>query len=535
MAVNINELLSKHVTLDIECMDRIYLNGYIPTLQTSGQLVYYLRERGYPIPSPALFKKMTTTFKARVELFARDNYTPIIHFKRGERKDDIAAKYLKKFDKEEGVVFIGIAQERAIAFKGYKKVKKGRVYFDLSRQPANVNHIYFYIKDKEFGPGFIKVCTYVPFPVKVCLNGHEWAKQQLRKEGIPFEPLDNGFRSCTDPERLQEICDRLGPTQIREFFTRWRERLPWPLSDESIEAGYGHKLSIWQMEVSRTQVFDRPQNGRRFFEGVIRENIDLGRPDGISVVFDRRITKATPGKFRTRVINQGVHPSLHFNYKRNQVKQYFKENRALRTETTINNPKDFRVNKGLDNLPYLQKIGRMTNRRLLDVERVSQDCALSQEGVERVVQPTVTEDGRRASGLRFGDKRVMCLFLTLTLFLHAAHGFTHKDLRMGMADLLDDGHTTYLSGQMTYDLRRLRLKGIIWRVPHTNSYLLTPYGMKVSMFFTKMNARVFGPGFAAMEPDDPIPRPLARAFRDVDREIGKIIDGAMLSKRAPKT
>jgi len=177
----------------------------------------------------------------------------------------------------------------------------------------------------------------------------------------------------------------------------------------------------------------------------------------------------------------------------------------------------------------------MTNRRLLDVERVSQDCALSQEGVERVVQPTVTEDGRRASGLRFGDKRVMCLFLTLTLFLHAAHGFTHKDLRMGMADLLDDGHTTYLSGQMTYDLRRLRLKGIIWRVPHTNSYLLTPYGMKVSMFFTKMNARVFGPGFAAMEPDDPIPRPLARAFRDVDREIGKIIDGAMLSKRAPKT
>src|ERR1039457_3042294 len=194
--------------------------------------------------------------------------------------------------------------------------------------------------------------------------------------------------------------------------------------------------SIWQMEVSLTQIFDRPLRGREFFEEIIRDNLDLGRPDRVQLIFDRVVTKKTPGEFRTRVIQEGVHPSLHINYKNFDLKQYFKEGRRCRTEKTFRNPNNFGVNKGLSNLPYLQKIGRQINRRLLEVERVSHNSGLSGDSIQRVVQPAVTEDGKKAPGLKFGQPRVMALLLALTMFHHLIDGFRNRDLRQQVADLL---------------------------------------------------------------------------------------------------
>ena len=528
--VNVNTLLREHVTLDIECVDRIYLNGYIPAMQTPGQLVTFLvRHRGQKIPSPVLLRQITDQFVRGVRAFAQEHQIPIVQFQPGQRKDDVAAEYRQAFKHAEGVVFIGVAQEKAQAFKGQKKQKSGYVGFDYSRQSVRVNHYYFYLQDQEFGPAFIKVCSYAPYPVKVCLNGHEWVKQQLRQTGIAFESLDNGFLSCADAQQLQVVCDQLAPQQIEAFFAKWLARLPLPLTPEDRGAGYTWRLSVWQLEVSRTQVFSDPVHGRAFFEAVIRENLDLGRPDRVQLVFDRKVIKTTPGQFRTRVIEDGVQPSLHIEYKRSRVKQYFKENRGLRTETTINDPRDFRVNKALSNLPYLQKIGREINRRLLDVQQVSHNCHLSQESVERVVQPTVTADGQRAPGLRFGEPRVMALLAALTSFVCATCGVTHGLLRQRVADLLGVTLEAYTTNQMTYDLRRLRRKGLLWRVPGTHRYLLTPYGRKVALFFTRLHARVFRPGFAALDLSNPIPGPLAEALRQVDHEIDLLIDQARLA------
>jgi hypothetical protein len=524
---NVNELLREHVTLDIECMDRIYLNGYIPNLQVPGQLVNFLtKHRGHQIPSPALLGRIGQQFVKAVKEYAQENDVPIVHFERRQRKEELANEYRRKFTQEEGVVFIGVAQERCDSFKATKKDKQGYVSFHYSRQPVFVNHYYFYLQDADFGPAFIKVSSYVPYPIKVCLNGHEWAKQQLRQAGMEFEALDNGFLSCRAPDYLQAKCDELGPEQIQAFFDKWVERLPLPLTAADRQAGYGHRLSVWQVEISRTQVFSDPQRGREFFEAVIRENLDLGRPDRVQLVFDRKIIGSTPGRFRTQVIEAGVCPYLYIEYKKSRIKQYFKENRALRTETMINNPKDFYVGKLLSNLPFLQQIGREINRRLLDVQRVSHNCHLSQESVERVVQPTVTQDGQRAPGLRFGHTRTMALLAALTLFVHNLCGFRHRDLRPQVADLLG---TRYSANQMSYDLRRLQRKGIIWRVPNSHRYLVTPYGLKVALFFTRLHARVFRPGFAAVDPSMPIPSPLAKALMGVEREIENLIQDANLA------
>ena len=519
---SIPELLHDHVTLEIECLDRLYLNGYIGRLATSGGLVTFMQQQlGKPIPSPVVLGQVTEKFRAAVKAQAEQQQIPVYQFNHKERKDDIANDFRRQRGVHDQIVFIGVAQEKAQAFNG-KKVN-GRFEFDRDKA-VYVNHYYFYIDDEDFGPLFIKVCSYAPWGIKLCLNGHEWAKRQLEKKRIHYEALDNGFLSCAEPEKLQQICDTLGPEDIDGVFRKWLKRIPLPLRVEDRQAGYEWDLSIWQMEVSLTQIFDRPLRGREFFEEIIRDNLDLGRPDRVQLIFDRVVTKKTPGEFRTRVIQNGVHPSLHIQYKNFDLKQYFKEGRGCRTEGTFRNPNDFGVNKGLANLPYLQKLGRQINRRLLEVERVSHNSGLSGDSIQRVVQPTVNEDGEKAPALKFGQPRVMALFLALTLFQHLIDGFHNRDLRERVADLPGVTIDQYTTSQMSYDLRRLRLKGLIFRPPRTNRYFVTPYGWKVARLFSRLEARVFRPAVAMFTGNDAVlPFPLRASLDRVDAQLDELI------------
>src|ERR1700736_6376535 len=519
---SIPELLNGHITLEVESLDRLYLNGYIGNLVTGPQLCYFMREQlGKPVPSPVVLGQITEKFRAGVKALAQREQIPLHEFTHKENKDETGNDFRRQRGVRDQIVFIGVAQEKAKAFSGTKV--NGQ--FEFNRDKAvYVNHYYFYIDDEYFGPLFLKVCSYAPWAVKLCLNGHEWAKRQLEKRKIAYEALDNGFLSCAEPEKLQKICDSLGPQDIDRVFRKWLTRLPLPLRAEDREAGYDWSLSIWQMEVSLTQIFDRPLRGREFFEEIIRDNLDLGRPDRVQLIFDRVVTKKTPGRFRTRVIQDGVHPSLHIDYKNFDLKQYFKEGRGCRTEGTFRNPKDFGVNKGLTNLPYLQKIGRQINRRLLEVERVSHNSGLSGDSIQRVVQPAVTEDGKKAPGLKFGQPRVMALLLALTMFHHLIDGFRNHDLRQQVADLLGVTLTEYTPQQMTYDLRRLRLKGLIYRPPKTNRYFVAPYGWKVARLFSRLDARVFRPAMAMFTANDAVlPFPLRQSLDRVDSQLDALI------------
>ena len=528
--LTIPELLHDHVSLDIECVDRVYLNGYVPTLQTSGALVYFLeRHRGELIASPALLGKIGDSLDAEVKAFAQTHHIPVVRFAKGQRKDDVAAAYRRKFTAAEGVVFIGVAQEKMTGFKARKETLGKHVRFQFSRQSVCVKVYYFYLQDTDFGPAFIKVGTYAPYPVKVCLNGHEWAKQQLRRAGIAFEALDNGFLSCANAERLQAACQQLGPEQVQAFFDKWVARLPWPLTVSDRAAGYHHRLSIWQMEVSRTQVFTRPVRGREFFEQVIRDNLDLGQPDRVQLVFGRRVYRNTPSRFRTQVVHVGVQPNLYLTYKHSGVKQYFKLNRALRTETTINNPHDFGVNKGLINWVYLRQLGTAINRRLLETERVSQDCLLSAESFARVSEPTTTDSGQRAPGLRFGQPRDIALFAALSRFAPSLNGFRHAEVREIVPALLGIAPEAYTASQMSYDLRRLRLKGLIARIDGQHVYVLTTYGRKVVYLMTKLQRRIFDVASAAIDTTVALQSALARAFRQLDAELDKLVADAQLA------
>lgn len=533
MRPTVGEILADRVGLEVSCVDRIYVNGYVPKLQTSGQLVFFLSEHlGCPVASPALLGRRGEHFGREVKRFVERQKIPVVPFK-GQRKDDVAAGMRRQRPMVEGVVFLGVAQERCLSFKAAKRTTpSGGVSFDFSRQSVYVKHLYFYVQDRDWGPAFVKIGTYVPYPVKLCLNGHEWVKQQLRRESIAFESLDNGFLSCADPARLGQLCEQLGPQAIESFFARWSSRLPWPLTPEDHKAGYRHQLSLWQIELSLTQVFHRPLDGRHFFDGVLRANLDLGRPDRIRVLFDRRLTRRTPPPsygYRTRVITAGVNPSLHIEYKHCQVKQYFKEGRALRTETTINEPGDFGVRKGLPNMWQLKAIGQSANRRLLAAQRLADDGSAGSEQLEQLQRPATSEDGHRVAALRFGDPRVMALLAALGRYSFQLDGFRHRDLRQLVGPLLGTGYT---ANQMTYDLRRLRRRGLIVRLPGSHRYHVTPRGLRLAYLFTKLYQRLLKPAWANLLPATLATPELRKALQTLDQHLDQLLDGEQLGRAA---
>ena len=532
IAQSVAEILGRHVRLSVESIDRMYLNVYIPKLQSEpGVVGFFKHHRGQPLPSAALMSPMSRTFVAKLEDYVAAQEIPLVQFRRGERKDDVMAQRLATFDKDEGVVFVGKAQEKAKVYRTEKRRSPttGQPYPWIVRGSAMVNHYYVYAVDREFGPFFIKFCTYFPYNAKLCLNGHEYAKCQLAKEGIAFEALDNGILSCANPKRLQEICDNLSAEKIDGLLRKWLRLLPHPFTGEDRKAGYRYDLSILQAEFSLTQVLDTPLHGRLLFEQVIRENLDLGRPEEVQLIFKRRVTKKTPGRFRTRIVTQGVTPSIIVFYKNARIKQYHKEGRGLRTETTINNTYDFGIGKRLQNLQKLREIGFAANRALLDTERLSHDCMLAEDTFQAVNSP-VASGHLRASGLRFADPRTHTLFHAIMAFRLLADGFRAADLRTHLAGLTGCDPDEISQGAISYQLRRLRLHGLIERQPGRFRYSVTTFGFRVALFFTRTYNRILRPGLAAALPRlHSINPALSSAFHKLDAQLDQWIKHAKLS------
>jgi hypothetical protein len=534
-AVTVNDVLDRHVGLDLECLDRVYLNGYVPTLQVGGQVVSFLTAHlGYPIPSPAIFEKIGATFRKAVARFADDEHVPVVRFTKDDRKIEVMRPYLaaQAATGRSGVAALGVAQEYARVFVGHQRdnVPGKVVSFSFTKTDRRVTCYYFYLWDDEFGPAFIKVCAYFPYPIKIWINGHEWAKRQAGKAGIGFRELSNGFADAADPAGLQAICDRLGPATIDAFVERWLAVLPLPLTDADRAAGYWWELSMRQVEVSRTIVFSQPRHARAFFEALVADNLDIGRPEVVELIFKRgqpRGRKAA-GTFKTKVVTYGTEVNVNAFYRHSRIKQYLKDGRALRIETVLNDPCDLGCQRRLHNLPELQSKARAVNRRLLDTERVGQGCVLASPAFERIAHPTVTTEGRRAPALRFGDPRVQALAGALATTLLAVTGITNKSLRALMTGLLAE---PYSMSRASYDLTRLRRNGLIERVAGRNLYRLTPDGLAFAIFYSKVHNRVLRPLLATADAPH-APPPLRAALRTIDQHIDTRLAAARLPNAA---
>jgi len=533
---NINDVLEGHVALEIECVDRLYLNAYVPGLQVGGQVIRFLcGHLGRPIASSALFEPIGNRFRREVKRFAEDHGIPILELGKpdrtrwDDRKLDHVRPHLERAEREGryGVVAIVAGQEYQWVFSGRNRQKKpgARPNFEFFKEDRRVGTYYFYILDREFGPAFIKLCTYCPWPAKVWLNGHEWVKRQALALGIGYTELENGFATSSDPEHLQAICDSLSPEHVQAFFDRWITHVPTPLSPEDRAAGYWWELSMRQTEVSRTLVFDASRRARAFFEALVADNIGIGRPEEISLAFARK-AKSKTDRFATRVVSHGTDVRIDFRYKHSRIKQYLKGGRALRVETVVNKPSDLGVQARLRNLPELIEKARGVNQRLLMIERAGQSCAIGSALFERIHQP-YHQEGHRAGALRFGDLRVMALAGALCCVLPAVTGFTNKSLRGLVAGLLGQD---YSMSKMSYDLRRLRLHGLIQRLPRSNTCVLTGEGIRAAVFYTKLQNRLLRPLLDA----DTLPAKIEirRALKTLEAAVSEYVNNARLAPAA---
>jgi hypothetical protein len=529
-------LLDEHVSFRCASVDRIGIRGYVPGLQYEGGVVKFLVCRGNTIPSPAVLNHNHERLVGELDALVTASGVPLVRFKRDECKEDIARPFQDAATAagHSGLVLVGKAQERTSAWRGFvddghAAHRPSHPHFAWRRQSSVPDHWYFYFADAEWGPAFIKLCGYAPYPLWCCANGHEWAKRQLTKAGVGFTALDNGLCTVEDPAVAHRICARLGAGHVRDLLRRMMAVMPDPLTLDDRRAGFDWSFSIAQLEVSDTAVFDQPRRARAWFEAAIGDHLDLGRPERVSLVVNRTVVggrkRKTPGRFATEVITRDVAPQIQIHYKSSKAKAYLKEGRALRVETTINNANDFAVHKTLNaqNWQALRRVGAHTNARFLAALGEGQAGLPDPATLESVVLPSV-HDGQRAPGLRFGDPRTMALLGSLAAFSHVIGGLTNKSLRTKMTALWKSDYT---SAQASYDLRRLRLKGFIERLDHTNTYRVTAHGRRIAAFFTQLAARVVVPALTDLatiaRPARAAPRPLTVAWRSYERELSRLL------------
>ena len=529
------DVLDRHVTFEIESIDRMYCNVYQPRLQyPKGAAAFFHFHRGHTFASSALMAPMTKAFVAEIHDFIAARGPDLVNFTKGQRKDDLTQSYLADHDGSEAVLYVGRAQEKASVMRTERRYdqRTGASYAWLVKASALVNHFYFYCFDDDFGrssSSSAPTSLTTPSCASTATSGPN-ARPRRRGLGSPRwttgSPPSTTRPRCrpsvidSDPPRSTPCCAS-GSDGYRIHSPGWTA-----LPDR-------YEISVLQAEFSLTQMLDKPITGRIFFEQVIRDNLDLGRPDQVGLVFARRIhagrKQRTPGVFRTRVINSGVTPSLHVDYKHTTIKQYHKEGVALRTETTINDPGDFTINKGLTNLPAMRKVGFQANRRLLHVEHISHDPAAGAEAFTAVTEST-SINGQHAAGLRFGDRRAQALLAVLLVFRLHPHGFTNADLRNHLTQMLGTDPRSWPAGRGTYDLRRLRLHGLIERIPHTHRYQVTETGLHHAMFLTRVHNRLIRTGEAQLaDPQPPAPAPLRAAARAYDTALDQLVRQAGLA------
>ena len=530
--VTLSDVVAGHVSLEIEGFDRIYLNGYVPGMQTSGQVAGFLDWRGFPIASPAALGQNGQLFRAAVRRYAQDNDIPWVSFRKGDRKLDVVRPLLEAAEAagQSKVVAVGEAREFQRVFDATKKESADGVpWFRFYRTERLVTCYYFYLHDRKIGPAFIKVCSYAPYPVKVRCNGHEIARRMAAAEGIEVTPLANGFAAASDPGRLQELCDMIQPGTLRTFFERWMSRLPLPLTAADRAAGFWWELSMRQVEVSRTLVFDDPRRVRTVFEELLAGNMNLGRPEHAEIIFASKVTRRTPGTFSTRLLNRADQVTVNLSFKHSRIKIYLKEDRALRIETVVNDPGDLGCKRSLEHLEELSAKARACNARLMDAVHAGQGSGiLANPAFERTARPAVDTEGRRVPAMRFGDPRVQALAGCLTVWDMAVSGITNKSLRAWMTGLLG---VPYSMNQASYDLARLRRNGLIERIHRTNTYRLTADGLTFALVYSRVYGRVLYPLTAH---DQPIaaPAPVRAAWQEITRHIDSTIAAAHLGRAA---
>jgi hypothetical protein len=479
------------------CFDRILFNAFVPAWQCAAALVGWLsKRRGVEAISRSYLRHVSQQYHDLVRCLAEQQGIPLVQPPKDVRRDEWVTRYYRGLREDQGIAVILRSREPARIATSHVTRSGG---YHIVLQQRFVDQFYFYIRDREFGRMFIRMCPYVPFNARILINGHEWLANQMQREGIGFRQHRNAFLTCTDPERLQQLADSLSPRRVIACAQRWLSQLAPPLIDaEEHRAARDYHIFFSQTEYCTNIIFRRRAALDRMAERLLDLNRDIGRPDRLTVIFGRRITRRTPGGCKTQIIDHHLgNPVIRAECRAQSVKQYVRDHLLLRSETTCYNTRQLNVPKALQHMPALRATLHDITQRYLDVQQDILESFIDHGQFRRLREPTIAPSGRRTPGLKLDDPRILAVMRALTRFAHIANGdsFRTRDLLQHAREAL--GNPAYTLNQLRYDLGKLRAKGLVARLPKTQRYRLTPEGFRVCVLFLKLAERVYQPLTAA--------------------------------------
>jgi hypothetical protein len=446
----------------------------------------------YPVSRDTL-RGVADGFQQWLKSWSSKRDVPILDAPKG-RRDEFIAPYFKGAEPD-AVVAVLKAREpaRILTAIGDRAANRWHLQF-AERWVVQYN---FYVNDARWGRMFVRMCPYLPFSARVCLNQHHWLANRMREEGIAFRQCANAFMGCAEPGRLQELADELTPRDLVSCGQKWLACFtPFFTPAEREQAGCRHRLFFAQTEFCDNLVFHRRAALDKLGERLLDANRTIGQPNKITTIFGRRISKLHRGKLQTEIENMHLpNPVIRSHYRNGFIKQYVRDHLILRTEAATNNVTDYGVKKAVDNLPALRTTLSAINDNYLDVQQDILETFIDRGQLRKLAQPTIAATGKRTPGLKLDNPRQLALMHALVRFSNvaAANSFTTTELYSPVLDALGPAANRYTLASLRYDLSKLRAKGLVEKLPYSRRYRLLPEGYSICLVFLKLFERVYAP------------------------------------------
>ena len=476
------------------CFDRILLNGLIQPFQQPERVVGFFNtyRRLYPV-TRQLLHGIADHFQKWLKGWTENARVPVLDAPKG-RRDEFVEPYFK-YAKPDAIVVVLKAREPARIMIAIGDKTTDRWHLELSQRWVVQYNVY--INDARWGRMFIRMCPYLPFSARVCLNQHHWLANRMREDGIRFQQCANAFLNCAAPKRLQELADSLTAQDLVTCGQKWLARLtPFFTRREREHAGCEHRLFFSQVEYCDNLIFKRRAALDNLGERLLDANRTIGRPDKITTIFGRRVTKSYHGKLQTEIEDMNLpNPVIRTHYGNGFIKQYVRDHLILRTEPTTNNVNDYGINKAVENLPALRKRLSEITDNYLNVQQDILETFIDRGQLRQLTQPTVTSTGRRIPGLKLDHPRQLALMHALVRFAHIAAGstFTTAEIYPHVIKALGCAPKEFTFASLRYDLSKLRAKGLIAKLPRSRRYQLLPCGYSICLVFLKLFERIYAP------------------------------------------
>lgn len=487
------------IRLGYRCFDRILLNGLIQPFQQPERVLgfFWTYRQIYPVSRDVL-RGIADQYRSWVKNRCLKWQVSVLEAPEG-RRDEFVDSYFRRAKPGEVVAIIK-AREPARILIAIGDKKENRWHLELKQRW--VEQYNFYVNDARWGRMFVRVCPYFPFSARVCLNQHHWLANRMREQGIRFRQCGNAFLSCNDPGALQQLADSLTANDLLACAQKWLTCFtPFFTHKERQQASCRHRLFFAQTEYCDNLIFHKRAALDRLGERLLDANRTIGRPDKITVIFGRKISKRYRGKLQSVIEDMELpNPVLRSHYGHGFLKQYVRDHLLLRTEPATNNVNDYGVNKSVENLPKLRTTLQHIVDRYLDVQEDILETFVDRGLLQQLSQPTLLPNGKRIPGLKIDHPRQLALMQALVRFSHIAAGdtFTSAELHPQVAKALDLPVSDYRLASLRYDLSKLRAKGLVEKVPHSRRYRLLAHGYQVCLIYLKLFERIYAPLIAGV-------------------------------------